>query len=217
MTVKIQKGIFITFEGIEGSGKSTQIKLLESFFASVGRDCVCTREPGGTELGEKLRDIVKHYNGSEGVADEAELLLFEASRVQLVRKLIEPAVNAGKIVLCDRFYDSTTAYQGYARKQDLDFLHSLNRYASCGRAPDLTFILDLPAEKGLARASDRIGGILTDRFEKEDFEFHRMIRDAFLEIARAEPGRVKLVDADRSQEEIQTEIRELVQSAFGPF
>ncbi len=191
-------GFFITFEGPEGAGKSSQIKLLETALSGQGFTVVTTREPGGTPLAEQIRDVVKHYNGPETVLPETELLLFAAARAQHVRQVILPALAAGKVVLCDRFCDSTEAYQGAGRALDLDFLRTLNRFAAAGRMPDLTILLDLPPEIGLARAQSRglaQGGGSGDRLEAERLDFHRRVRDAYLAIARREPERVRIFDA----------------------
>ncbi len=207
------RGKFITFEGPEGSGKSTQIGMLQEYLTEHGADCVITREPGGTALAEQLREIVKHFQGEEIVANETEVLLFEASRAQHVRNVILPAVEAGKFVLCDRFYDSTTAYQGYAREQDLDFIQRLNQYAVDGCIPDLTLLMDLPPEVGLQRANERNNEYNHDRLEAEGLEFHNRVREGFLEIASQEPGRVWIVDAERPVEIVHSEIVEIVKSA----
>jgi dTMP kinase len=213
-----EKGLFITFEGPEGAGKTTQINLLKEYFESLGRTCVLTREPGGTDVGEQLREIVKHYQGEAKIADETELLLFAASRSQHVRQLIQPEVSRGKIVLCDRFADSTTAYQGYARKMDLDFVKKLNAYAIGECVPNMTILLDLTPEAGFKRTVTRVETLhKEDRIEAEGLDFHRRVRNAFLKIAELEPERVKIVNADDNPENIQTKIRELVSNAFGPF
>ncbi len=212
------KGIFITFEGPEGAGKTTQIKLLKNYFEKQGRHCAMTREPGGTALAETLRDILKHHTGDEPVYDETELLLFAASRAQHVRNLIMPETKAGNIVLCDRFYDSTTAYQGYARGMNLDFINKLNHFAVCGCEPDMTILMDLPPEKGFERTATRQETLLKeDRIESEAIEFHQAVRNGFLQIAKNEPDRVKVVPADRDIENIHNNIVELVNNAFGPF
>ena len=214
---KRQKGLFITFEGPEGSGKTTQMAMLKDYFESRLMNCIVTREPGGTELGEVIRKIVKYHAGSEKIHDETELLLFAASRAQHVKNLIMPALEEDKVVLCDRFLDSTTAYQGYARKLDLNFVDELNRFAIGPCMPDMTVLLDLNPEKGFERTKERNPSLFKqDRIESESLEFHSKVRAAFLDIARKEPDRVKIVQADRPKELIHCEIVELVNNEFGP-
>jgi len=205
----LEKGLFITFEGPECAGKTTQIRLLERHLTAQGRRCLLTREPGGTEIGEQLRHIVKHHPGR--ISDETEVLLFAASRAQHVATVIRPAVNAGTIVICDRFMDSTTAYQGRARGLDMDFIARLNAFVVDGCVPDLTILMDLPPEESARRSRERETTIgLDDRIESETLDFHREVREGFLEIARAEPERVKVVDASRAIEAVQADIAALV-------
>jgi dTMP kinase len=192
----MMSGLFITFEGPEGSGKSTHIRRLQQWLEKQGHKCLITREPGGTGIAETLREIVKYHNKDEQIYDETELLLFEASRAQHVRHLIKPALERGEIVLCDRFADSSTAYQGYARGLGPDTVRSLNAYAIGDCVPDLTLILDVPPEIGLARTIERSEARRDeDRMEAEALEFHRKVREGFLEIARLEPERVKVVSS----------------------
>ncbi len=209
------KGLFITFEGPECAGKTTQIGLLKDFLVSKGRSVVTTREPGGTEIGEKIRQIVKHLTGRDAVVDEAEILLFAASRAQHVKTFIMPALAQGSIVISDRYADSTTAYQGYARGIDLAFVERLNSFATLGLRPDITFVLDLPPEEIEKRASKRQETLFVeDRIESEKIEFHRKVRMAFLEIARRESDRVVVVPALQRIEEIRDQVREAVRNAF---
>ncbi|MCA9772236.1 MAG: dTMP kinase [Myxococcales bacterium] len=184
---------FITFEGIEGSGKTTTIARAAEWLKNRGHHVRLLREPGGTALGDRIRAIL--LDASEApLAPAAELLLFEVCRAQLVEEVIRPALAAGEVVLCDRYSDSTTAYQGGARGFDAALIRTLNGFASGGVEPDLTFLLDLPVEVGLARAKAR-GAPGEDRFEAESLEFHARVRAAFLAIAEAEPARVRVVDA----------------------
>lgn len=211
------KGIFITFEGPEGAGKTTQVRFLAEYLLLRGRHCITTREPGGTPLAEKLRELVKSPCASEKLADEAELLLFAASRAQHVRHLIQPALAEGKVVLCDRFTDSTTAYQGYARGLDPDFIQRLNDYASCSCKPDITLLLDLDIADGFSRVTSRAECAPgQDRFEAEELSFHKRVREGFLKIAEKEPSRVKILNAKLPPEQVRAQIVEIVNDAFGP-
>ncbi len=189
------RGMFITLEGVEGSGKTTQSALVAEALRAAGRAVSVTHEPGGTRAGEAIRAIFLDAAVKLEVA--AELLLVLADRAQHVREKLRPALDAGEIVISDRYSDSTVAYQGYGRGFDLKLLDELNRLASDGMRPDLTFVLDCPAEIGLERSRARrgSGADRPDRFEGERIEFHRRVRDGFLAIGRAEPGRVIVVDA----------------------
>jgi len=205
------KGIFITFEGPECAGKTTQIRLLREYCNSIGRKALVTREPGGTEVGEQLRHIVKHHVGDTAVTDEAEVLLFGASRAQHVSKVIKPALERGEVVICDRFADSTTSYQGYARGLDMDFIKRLNNFAVCGCMPDITFLLDLTAEESMERSRNREETLLVeDRIESEKLDFHKRVREGFLKIADENPQRVKIVSAIDSIENIHQKIVDLL-------
>ena len=207
----MKRGWFITFEGPEGAGKSSQIQLLGEALAASGHEVVITREPGGTPLAEAIRDVVKGHQGAEAVHPVTELLLMEAARSQHVSQVVIPALEAGKIVLCDRFYDSTTAYQGGGRGLDMDMVVGLNRFASQGVVPDLTLLLDLAPERGFERTGRRVetqGEY--DRFELEKLDFHRRVRKIFLGLAEQEPQRVKIIDADREQAAVQADVRKLV-------
>ncbi len=201
-------GFFITFEGPEGAGKSSQVRRLAEYLESKGISCLLTREPGGTELAEKLRAVIKSHNGPEKVHDETELLLMEAARAQHVREVILPALSEGKAVICDRFSDSTTAYQGGARKLPIKTIEFLNDFASASRKPDLTFLMDLPPETGFERIKKRESEGF-DRFENENLDFHRAVRNAFLEAARKEPQRIKIIDATLDIDEISGIIRKV--------
>ena len=210
--MKDKKGIFITFEGPECAGKTTQIRLLKEYFAACGRETIVTREPGGTEVGEELRQIVKHHVSDIPVTDEAEVLLFAASRAQHVSVLIKPALARGAVVICDRFMDSTTAYQGYARGLDMEFIHKLNQFAVNGCIPDMTILLDLSAEESIERSLKREETLFVeDRIESEKIDFHRRVRAGFLKIAAEEPDRLKIIPAVDKIENIHQKIIDCLQ------
>ena len=199
-------GLFITLEGVEGSGKTTQAAILGDTLRREGRRITVTHEPGGTRAGEAIRSIFLDPAVSLDVA--AELLLVLADRAQHVREKLRPAIAAGEIVISDRYSDSTTAYQGYGRGFDLKLLGDLNRLASDSVKPDLTLVLDVQIETGLERTRARVKGATRgpDRFEGQAMDFHSRVRQGFLEIARAEPDRVKVIDATRPLEVVQSEI-----------
>ena len=204
----------VTFEGGDGTGKSTQIHALESYLGKAGRSCMVTREPGGTALGTAIRKVLLEV-GEHAIASSTELFLYLADRSQHVHEIILPAIGAGKIVLCDRFTDSTLAYQGYGRGLDLARLRQLNDMASGETRPDLTFLLDCPVEFGLARTALRRAQFATgadqeDRFEREEIDFHEKIRAGFLELARAEPRRFRVIDASQPIEEVSAAIRRII-------
>ena len=203
----------ITFEGGDGSGKTTQIRALEKYLQQLGHACVVTREPGGTALGNLIRKLLLEV-GDHKIASSTEVFLYLADRCQHAGEVIVPAINAGKIVLCDRFTDSTLAYQGYGRGIDLEWLRRLNDAASGATRPDLTFLLDCPVELGLARTARRqaqaAGKAQEDRFEREKIEFHEKVRAGFLELARQEPLRFRVIDAAKPVEEISAAIRRIV-------
>jgi len=211
-----RNALFITFEGPEGAGKSTQIRLLKDFLEAQGRKVLVTREPGGTPLAEEFRNTVKHYHGEEPLYPATELLLFEAARAQHVNYVIAPALAAGTIVLCDRFADSTEAYQGAGRSLDMTFLRQLNAFAAAGYQPDLTLLFDLPVEIGLARAAERAANVVdfNDRLEEEKIDFHHRVREGFLAIARREPQRVKVLDATMSIEELFEKVKSYAAAAL---
>ncbi len=202
------KGRFITFEGGEGAGKSTQIQYLAEALRALGHDVVMTREPGGSPGAEAVRHVLLSGAAEEfGVRMEA--ILFAAARSDHVEELIRPAVEAGKIVLCDRFMDSSRVYQGVTGNLEPEFVTALERVAINGMVPDLTVILDLPAEVGLARAAARAGSGNPDRYEKEALSIHEKRREAFLEIAQKEPERCKVVDANQPADSIAQTIEKL--------
>ena len=208
-------GLFITFEGIEGAGKSTQCRQLAAALRADGRTVLETREPGGTGVGEKIRDLVKHFQGPEAMAAETELLLFCASRAQLMRQTILPELNRGTVVICDRFADSTLVYQGFARGLDPDVIRRLTAFVTAGRMPDLTLLLDLEVYAGLGRAASRGNDGKTDRFEAEARPFHQRIRDGFLTLARQEPDRFRVFDATQTPAALHRQILETVTHAVG--
>lgn len=205
-------GAFITFEGPDGSGKSTQIELLAHHLRSIGWNVLTTREPGGTPIGDQIRNVLHDVTNTEMVS-EAEILLYSASRAQLVGQVIRPALAQGATVLSDRYADSTIAYQGYGRGLDLNVLRRITDFATGGLAPDLTIYLDLPVEQGLERKrqalSQRSGE--WNRLDQEDVEFHQRVRQGYLELAAAEPERWLIVDARPSVAGIQRRIREAVE------
>ena len=207
----MSKGFFITFEGSEGCGKSTHIKLLASYFQKRGLECVITREPGGAPLSEKIRELLLHAKEGNTMSSRTELLLFEAARNQHVVETISPALKQGKIVISDRFYDSTTAYQGAARKLASDDVQWLNNFATEGLSPDLTIILDTPVEEGLRRANKRDDNN-TDRMGAQKKSFYEDVRSAFLRLAQQFPERVVVVSAMGTKEETFEKIVAVVES-----
>ena len=205
---------FITFEGGDGTGKSTQIKALERHLAARGRPFVSTREPGGTPLGKLIRQALLEV-GKQPIGSPTELFLYLADRAQHVQDVIVPALGNGRIVICDRYTDSTLAYQGYGRGIDLKVLRELNQIADRGVKPDLTLLFDCPVALGLSRTAKRIaaedlGSGREDRFERERTEFHENVRAGFLELARAEPKRFRIIDASRSVVEVTQEIKSII-------
>ncbi len=190
----MDRGKFISFEGSEGGGKTTQAYILAESLRSAGYDVLTTREPGGTPLGTSIRELLMHAKEGHGMCPETELLLFAADRAQHVREVIAPALSAGKIVLCDRYCDSTTVYQGVARALAPEQVAWINAFATQGTLPDLTFVLDLPAADGLARARSQTG-TKPDRMEQEALSFYRKVRQGFLDLAQAEPARFRVIDA----------------------
>ena len=198
-------GLFITFEGGEGCGKSTQIAALKARLEDMGKTVVQTREPGGTALGESVRNLLQYDDAGQGMSPEAELLLFAASRAQHVRELIVPAIAEGQIVLCDRFLDSTTVYQGVARAIDSKKVDTINQFAIGDTMPDLTILIDLPPEIGLARVHARSDGKL-DRMENEAIEFFQAVRQGYLDLAKSEPKRFLVLDGSQTVEELETQI-----------
>jgi dTMP kinase len=199
------RGRFITFEGSEGCGKTTQIQSLRGRLQEEGREILLTREPGGTAAGEKIRDLLQHAPEGEGLTPEAEVLLFTASRAQLVREQIMPAIERGVYVLADRFLDSTTVYQGVARGLDAAAVADINRFAVGECMPDMTFLLDLDIKEGRRRVSERSGGD-EDRMERETDAFFEKVRRGYLDLAAREPERFIVLDAMKSPDQIGREI-----------
>lgn len=199
----MQKGLFITFEGADGCGKTTQIKLVKDYLEKSGYEVVLTREPGAKGLGEKIREILLNYDGI--VSDRCESFLFLADRAQNIDTIVNPAVEKGKIVLCDRHIDSTVAYQGYGRGLDLERINKLNLLATDGRVPDLTIVFDIDVETSMRRV-----GKEKDRMESAGIEFHNRVRNGYLEIAKNEPERVKVVDGREGIEKVFENVKDLI-------
>lgn len=214
----MDNGIFITFEGSEGCGKSTQFERLARRLApaETGRKLITLREPGGTALGEEIRQMLKRTGPGWSILPEAELLLFAASRAQLVRETIGPALAAGGLVMCDRFLDSTTVYQGVARHLDLSTVAAINEFAAGLRRPDVTLLLDLPSEDALARLHQRSlwGNLPPDRMEMELPAFYEQVRQGYLQLAAAHPERFVIIDAAHPPEEIERQIWEHLNHRF---
>ncbi|MDQ0902883.1 dTMP kinase [Paenibacillus sp. V4I7] len=204
-------GIFITFEGPDGAGKTTQLKKLAEELKKQGHDVLVTREPGGTAISDQIRSIILDPVNKEMV-DQAEVLLYAASRAQHVHQLILPALAAGRIVLCDRFIDASVAYQAYGLGVDVDMVKAISRYASSGLQATRTYILDVPVEVSLARLHHRASGTgvnaqQLDRIEQKNVDYHSRVREGFHQIAADHPERIRVVNANRNEEEIAIEIR----------
>ncbi len=199
--------MFVTFEGPEGSGKSSQIALLAPFLQQQGFAVVTTREPGGTPIGDEIRACVHHVDHT-AMTPTAEMLLYSASRAQLVGELIRPSLDAGKIVLCDRFADSTLAYQGYGRGLNLEHLRQVTEIATGGLSPDVTFFLDIEVEQGLARRTG--GGLEMNRLDLETVQFHQRVRQGYHQLIAEDPNRWIIIDANRPitavQKDLQTKL-----------
>jgi dTMP kinase len=209
----MQQGLFITFEGTEGCGKSTQVELLGRQLRALGYRVRALREPGGTSIGEEIRHTLKHSKNNAAMTAEAELLLMNASRAQLVREVIRPALTAGEIVLCDRFYDSTTAYQGYGRQLDLKLVHNIVDVAVGNTKPNLTLMLTISPEISEFRRAMRQANLpfIRDRIEESNAEFFERVDKGYQAIAAAEPSRVRAVDATGSIENVCQKIWQFVQ------
>ena len=206
----METGRFISFEGIEGCGKTTQIRLAGEFLKQSHVPSIITEEPGGTPLGRRIRKILLNRGSGEEICRETEVFLFSAARAQHVKDVIIPALREGMVVLCDRFYDATVAYQGFGRGLDINIITLLNDFSSSNIRPDLTFLFDLPVDVGLKRAMHRISrmkeGLAEDRFEREDLEFHRKVREGYLLLAKQENRRFRIIDSARDIEIIHREV-----------
>jgi dTMP kinase len=207
------KGKFITFEGPEGCGKSTQVQRLKSWLEGRGIEVICTREPGGTATGEAIRNLLQHNAAGEELCHECELLLFAASRAQIMSNVILPALKRGAWVICDRFIDSTLAYQGYGRGMNLEDLHAINDFAIESVKPDLTLLLDIPQEVSSARLHKRFAELneKADRFELLGDAFHERVRSGYLELAEQEPNRIWVIDGTQSPDEVTDAINARIQ------
>jgi len=201
----MKQGLFITFEGIEGCGKSTQAKLLEGFLIGKGINVFLTREPGGPKIAEQIRQMLLSIENKE-MLPETEVLLYMAARSQHTGEWIIPQLKKGNVVISDRYYDSTFAYQGAARDIDGKLIDTIRKYATFGLVPDITFLVDLPEQIGLSRilAKD------ADRLEQESMEFHKRVREGFLDLARKEPDRFKVLDGNKSIEEIHESVVSII-------
>ena len=197
------RGMFITFEGIDGCGKSTQLENLKKYLEEKNYEVISTLEPGGSKLGQQLRQILLHYDGF--VSDVAELFLYLADRSQHVEEIVQKNVEKGVIVLCDRHIDSTVAYQGYGRTQDIEKIEFLNNIATKNKKPDLTFLFDVDVEIGQKRV-----GKEKDRLEKESLDFHKRVKEGYLKIAQNEPDRVKVINANMTIEEVFKEVKKII-------
>ncbi|MBI4208907.1 MAG: dTMP kinase [Deltaproteobacteria bacterium] len=216
-----KKGVLITFEGVEGSGKSTQLPLLSDHLKKLGLEVVVTREPGGTALGKEVRSLLVEKK-DWSMEPIAELFLYLSDRAQHIAEILQPALQSGKIILCDRFSDATLAYQGYGRGLPIQEIIKANALVTKGIRPSLTFLLDCPIAMGLWRANQRVLKVLgasplgvEDRFEKEPTDFHQRVRQGYLELAKGEPQRFCVIDASKSEEEIREEILQEVMRFFG--
>ncbi len=203
MFFNMQKGLFITFEGADGSGKTTQLNNIKTFLEEKGYEVVITREPGALDIGQKIRNILLHHDGI--VPDKCEMFLFLADRANHIETFIKPAIEQGKIVLCDRHTDSTIAYQGYGRGQDINLLKELNKIAVNGINPDLTLLFDVSTETAQTRV-----GSEKDRMESAGIEFHKKVRNGYLELQKENPNRIKLINANNSIETVFEDTKNII-------
>lgn len=200
----MKKGLFITFEGADGCGKTTQLNLLKEYLKKNGYEVVLTREPGAKGLGVKVREILLNYDGE--VSDRCESFLFLADRAQNIDVIVNPAIKEGKIVLCDRHTDSSVAYQGYGRGLDIEQIKTLNNLATGGKTPDLTLVFDVDIETSMKRVGNE-----KDRMESAGAEFFNRVRNGYLEIAKQEPERIKVIDSTKSIEDVQIQVLKVVE------
>lgn len=198
-----KKGLFITFEGVDGCGKTTQIELLDKYLKEKNYETIVTLEPGGSDIGKLLREILLHHEGY--VSDICETFLYLADRAQHIETVVLNNVNKGKIVLCDRHIDSTTAYQGYARGCDIEKINMLNDFATNGYKPDLTFLFDIDIKE----ASKRVGNN-KDRLEKESLNFHQKVREGYLDLAKKFPQRIKVIDSSLTVDEVFNQVKKTI-------
>lgn len=203
------KGVFITFEGSEGSGKSTQIALAQSYLKSLGKKVLLIREPGGVVISEAIRDMLLDVSNTD-MTKECEVLLYMAARAQLVGQIVIPALKDGLIILCDRFLDSTIVYQGYGHHMDLELIRRVGLFAVQGLKPDLTLLFDIDTEEGLRRAGDQ-----KDRIEQRPLDYHRRVRQGYLELAQHEPERIKTIVVDRGKEEVFQDVKYYLDQSLG--
>ena len=207
-------GLFLSFEGGEAAGKSVQAARIAENLGSTGRDVLLTREPGGTPFAERIRDVLLHARDVD-LTPEAQALLFSAARSQHTRDVIRPALAAGKVVVADRYFDSTLAYQGYGLGADLEGLRAMTRFAVGALVPQRTFLIDVSVAVTLARLATRSGTARWDRFHGDDRAFYERVRDGYLRLAAAEPGRFVVVDGDRPEETVAADIRRQVDQLLG--
>lgn len=201
----MKKGLFITFEGADGCGKTTQLNLLKEYLENSGYEVVLTREPGGKGLGEKVREILLNYDGE--VSNRCESFLFLADRAQNIDIIVNPAIEQGKIVLCDRHTDSSVAYQGYGRGLDINQINTLNNLATNNKKPDLTLVFDVDIETSMQRVGNE-----KDRMESAGKEFFNRVRNGYLELAKQEPDRIKVIDSTKSIQEVQKDVLEIIKT-----
>lgn len=201
----MKKGLFITFEGADGCGKTTQLNLLKEYLENNDYEVVLTREPGGKGLGEKVREILLNYNGE--VSNRCESFLFLADRAQNIDIIVNPAIEQGKIVLCDRHTDSSVAYQGYGRGLDINQINTLNNLATNNKKPDLTLVFDVDIETSMQRVGNE-----KDRMESAGKEFFNRVRNGYLELAKQEPERIKVIDSTKSISEVQQNVLEIIKT-----
>ncbi|MBO5384753.1 dTMP kinase [bacterium] len=201
----MKKGLFITFEGADGCGKTTQLNLLKDYLENNGYEVVLTREPGGKGLGEKVREILLNYDGE--VSNRCESFLFLADRAQNIDIIVNPAIEQGKIVLCDRHTDSSVAYQGYGRGLDINQINTLNNLATNNKKPDLTLVFDVDIETSMQRVGNE-----KDRMESAGKDFFNRVRNGYLELAKQEPERIKVIDSTKSIQEVQKDVLEIIKT-----